>query len=195
VQYGSITTTEQLPTLYPLLEDAATPVAIRADRPGAAVMTADDHYFGAQALRLTPTGLFRLSLPNVARVRAQPSWNEFRFLRFAVRKKGGGRAAIELETAGKRDTPARYDLGRGEPSYGLSLRISPEPLADEWTVITRDLFADFGNLDVESLAVGCPDGEAALFDHVYLARSRADLDLIRPLPNPENAAALPTTSQ
>ena len=57
----------------------------------------------------------------------------------------------------------------------------------------RDLVADFGNLDVQSIAVGCPDGEAALFDHVYLARSRADLELIRPLPDDRRAALLTPT--
>src|SRR4029079_7231835 len=107
----------------------------------------------------------------------EPKWGEARFVRLAVRKAGGGRVAVELEGSKPRDEPARYDLGAGPPSYGKAIRIRQEPLSNEWIVVTRDLYADFGEMDVKSLVVGCEDGEAALIDHVYLGRTRADFDL------------------
>jgi hypothetical protein len=181
VEYWAIVITEQLPTLQRLLEDDATPIAADAPADGTAVMVASGSYSGQRALRLTPNGRFRIDLSTVVPVRATPSWGEARFIRLAVRKTGGGRFAIELDDARPRDEPARYDLGSGPPAYGKAVRIWSEPLPEEWIVITRDLYADFGNIDVSGLVVGCPDGESALIDHVYLARSRADLDLTPPV--------------
>ena len=42
-----------------------------------------------------------------------------------------------------------------------SLRIWNEPLNEQWVVLTRDLYADFGAADWTSLTLACPDGEAA----------------------------------
>jgi len=177
VQYWAIATAEQIPTLQTLFEESGAPIAAEPQLGGEATIVGDARYSGARSLRLTPEGRFRIELPAVVPVRAAPQWGEARFIRFAVRKSGGGRVAIELEDARPRAQPARYDLGRGQPSYGQAVRVWSDPLPGDWVVVTRDLYADFGNVDVKSLVVGCPDGEVALIDHVYLARSRADFEL------------------
>ncbi|HMF10867.1 MAG TPA: hypothetical protein VKE94_01135, partial [Gemmataceae bacterium] len=178
VQYWALSLTQQIPTLQTLFEDEAAPRAVEPPTDGAATIVQDDRYSGQRSLRLTPSGRFRIELSDVVPVRAAPQWGQARFIRLAVRKRGGGRVAVELEDAKPRDAPARYDLGPGEPSYGKAIRIWQDTLPNDWVVVTRDLHADFGNLDVKSLIVGCPDGESALIDYVYLARSRADFDLI-----------------
>jgi hypothetical protein len=47
-----------------------------------------------------------------------------------------------------------------------------------WTLVTVDLFKDFGERTIRGLALTCFDGEAGYFDHIYLGRSVAELDRI-----------------
>jgi hypothetical protein len=177
VQYRSISVSEQLPTLFCAFEEHAQPVAVDA-QPGSGITIEPGHAFsGERSLHLLPTGRWRIEFASPIRIREKPAWGEARFIRFAVRKQGGGRVAIELEDGKPRDRPARYDLGRGEASFGSAVRVWDDNLRDDWVVITRDLFADFGNVDARSLIVGCEDGEAGWIDHVYLARTRGDFDL------------------
>ena len=185
VEYRLIQVARQLPTLYQAFEERGRLTAVDPAAAGSAVVTADDRHYGVHSLRLTPGGEFRLLLAETIRIRERPTWGEFRFVRFAVRKQGGGRASLRIDSAEFRVQPARYDLGRGDPSYGAATRVWPNDLPKEWIVITRDLYADFGNLDVKGLVFGCPDGEAASFDHIYLARGHADLDRIAQAPSAE----------
>jgi hypothetical protein len=177
VVYRSIAITDHPPALFRLFEDDAEPMPLAADATGEAKLVTDERYTGTRALSVTPDGQFRVKLPATIRVREQPRLGEARFIRFAVLKRGGGRVALELEDTRPRAAPARYDAGHGAPTYGAAVRIADEPPA-EWIVVTRDLFADFGNIDVQALIAGCEGGEAALIDHVYLARTRVDLEAI-----------------
>jgi hypothetical protein len=45
----------------------------------------------------------------------------------------------------------------------------------EWTVVTRDLFADFGEFNLTGLGFQVGEGGYALFDHVYLTRSAEEV--------------------
>ena len=47
-------------------------------------------------------------------------------------------------------------------------------------VVTRDLFADFGEFTLNGLAFAAIDGEYALFDHIFLARAAADFETPKP---------------
>ena len=185
VEYRMIGVSRQMPTLYQALEERASLTAVDSAAGGSAALVSDDRHSGVHSVRVTPGGEFRLSLGETVRIRERPAWGEYRFLRFAVRKVGGGRASLGLDAAGLRVQAARYDAGRGDPSYGAATRAWPGELPKEWVVITRDLYADFGNLDVTGLLLGCPDGEAASFDHAYLARGHYDLDRIPLAPSAE----------
>jgi hypothetical protein len=178
IQYRAIVVTEQLPTLQQLLDDDAVLTAAEQGKSGAAVMTGDDHYSGARSLRLTPAGRFRLELPSATRIRAQPKWGEARFLRLAVRKQNSGSVALELEDAQPRDKPAIYEAGRIKPTSDATVAMWRDNLPSGWVVITRDLFADFGNIDLRALVMNCPDGEAILLDHIYLGRHPSDFEMI-----------------
>jgi S1-C subfamily serine protease len=182
VLYRAITTASQLPTLQRVFEEQASPAPIGPGQTGSAAVTTEDHYYGAKALKITPGGQFRIDLGRALAIRERPAWGEARFLRFAVRKQTGGRFSLELAGSVPRDPPARYDLGRGEPSYGSATRIWQDNLPKDWIVITRDLYADFGNLDLRSIVVGSPDNGDAFLDHVYLARGPQDFDQIPAAP-------------
>jgi S1-C subfamily serine protease len=185
VEYRLIEVARQLPTLYQAFEERGQLAAVDPAAAGSATLAADDRHYGVHSLRVTPGGEFRLPLAETIRIRERPAWGEYRFIRFAVRKQGGGRASLGLESAEFRVQMARYDAGRGEPSYGAATRAWPNDLPKEWVVITRDLYADFGNLDLKGLLLGCPDGESASFDHIYLARGHQDLDRIPQAPSAE----------
>jgi hypothetical protein len=55
-----------------------------------------------------------------------------------------------------------------------------EKLPEGWIVVTRDLFLDFGAFTFTGLALSAVDGEAALYDHLYLGRNEADFELAKP---------------
>ena len=53
--------------------------------------------------------------------------------------------------------------------------VAPEA-PTEWTVVTRDLYKDFGALHVNGISLRILGQGEALFDHVYLGRTIEDLD-------------------
>jgi hypothetical protein len=70
--------------------------------------------------------------------------DEFRYLRFAWRKDGGGSVLIAFainngQWSGKRYVAGPYNLG------GSGIKVA-ELAPTEWTVVTRDLFKDYGEL-------------------------------------------------
>jgi hypothetical protein len=78
-----------------------------------------------------------------------------------------------------------YDAGTETPLVNAPLRIDSK-IPDQWTFVTRDVFIDFGPLHLTGLSLGCPDGNAAWFDHLYLARTPHDVDFLRTwLVNPQ----------
>ncbi len=168
----------QLPTLYQAFEDEIRP-------PLAGAVVRDVHHHGTHSLHVAAGKTIQLPFDAPVAIRARPRWGDYRFIRLAVRKQGGGRMAVTLEGEARRPEPARYDGGQGEPVAGKSIRIWNEPLADKWVVLTRDLFSDFGDADWTSLALSCPDGEAVWFDHIYFARSPDDFKLIAAAPSAE----------
>jgi hypothetical protein len=56
---------------------------------------------------------------------------------------------------------------------------------DQWVIVRRDLFQDFGGGQVNSITISCPDGDYALVDHIYLARSPDDLNRCPPQAPPK----------
>ena len=71
-----------------------------------------------------------------------------------------------------------YDAGSQRQGPGSPLRLaSPNP--KDWQMQVRDLYGDFGPFNVTGLALGCIDGEAAWFDHIYLARTYQDIEFAK----------------
>lgn len=177
--WRAIALTPQMPTLYRFFEDNARFQKADPQAPGEASLSREQVHSGLRSVRITPGGRFRVASdgPPVA-VRKNPAWGEYRYLRFAFRKVGGGRICVEAEGVRPMEKPARYDAGMGDPCGGQARRVWTLELPDEWIVITRDLAEEFGEMEVRSIALSVPDGEYAYFDQVYLGRSEADLDQI-----------------
>ncbi len=139
-------------------------------------------------MKLSAGPLYAHRLSHSPTIRERPAWGEFRFLRFAFRKKGAGRICLQLNHHQTEDRPARYDAGQGQPCFPQTRRVQDGALQDQWTVITRDLFADFGPLDVEGITLSAPDGQYVLFDQIYLARTVDDFRFLPQRPATDPAA-------
>lgn len=80
-----------------------------------------------------------------------------------------------------------YEQGAASAQFPLPLWLNGD-LPREWQLVRRDMFADFGLLFLTGLSLNCVDGDAALFDHLYLARTNLDVDyaatyLVNPVPS------------
>lgn len=173
------------------------PLAVFEDQPefasnltqgdGTATLATDDKYSGAASVKVTPDQRFNPSLPGLGvKIREKPGPGEYRYLQFAWKKQGGQRICLQLNHDGQWGPQAgqpgkfRYDAGPGEgESYGAALRIDPN-LPSTFVVVTRDLFADFGEFTLTGLALSPQDGDYALFDHIYLGREPRDFEVVKP---------------
>lgn len=142
---------------------------------GTGVLFDDDRFSGTASLQVTPVQVVNPRLPNfTVRIREKPIAGEYRYLRFAW-KKPTGRDPIGLQLASNGRWGFRLHAGPANVRWGTSTRVASE-LPSEWTVVTRDLFADFGEFTLTGIALDAFDGKYALFDHIYLARSLKDLE-------------------
>jgi hypothetical protein len=172
------------------------PLAIFEDQPefaatlteggGQISLISDQKYSGAASLKVTPDQKYNPALPGLGvKIRERPQPGEFRFLRFVWKKQGGQAICLQLNHDGQWGPSAagggkfRYHAGPGGECYGGSLALDGN-LPAEFTVVTRDLFADFGEFTLTGLALSPVDGEYALFDHIYLGAAVEELDSVKP---------------
>jgi hypothetical protein len=172
----------------PLLvfEDQPEFVANLNSGAGQASLEANDKFSGAAAIRITPDQKYNEALPGLGvKIRENPGAGEFRYLQFAWRKMGGQSVCLQLNHDGQWGPAAgsaakfRYHAGPGPECYQGSVAVSPT-LPTGFTLVTRDLFADFGAFTLTGLALSPVDGEFAVYDHIYLGKSPADFDLVKP---------------
>jgi len=186
VHWQAIVVSDRIPTRRQFFEDDDVFVAQEEGEANSVILHNADKYSAGRCLKITPSQRVRLSPPgDPARIREYPRLGEFRYVRFASRKFGGGRICVELEHALSKAKPARYDAGHGDPCYGAAIRVWELTLPNKWIVITRDLYADFGEIDVTGMTLSVPDGQHALLDHVYLARTQQDFVRFPDGPTPE----------
>jgi S1-C subfamily serine protease len=181
VEWRSLRTAEQLPTLYRVFEEENRFEAVEGPAP---TLDTGDGRFGVQALKLAAGSVARIKFDRPLRIRDNPNWGEYRQLRFSLRKKGKGSVLVELEGNGDRQRVLRYGKMQDPPRDYV--KAHDRPLTDEWVFdFTRDLIGDFGAFDLEAITIRIPDGEYALLDHVYLAGQWDDLNLITKTPSLE----------
>ena len=187
VRWRSLAVARQHPTSFELYEDNPQLTAESANASGSANYLTADRFSGRGSLQLNGNGVFRVGLKSAVQVRERPQWGEYRFVRFAVRRPqkqtSKGRLSLEFEAANPGRKPFRLDTGKGKPAFDSAVRVWDGELPEHWIVVTRDLFADFGEFELRDLLVSCFDGESVILDHVYLGRSPSDLDRLPPRPS------------
>ncbi|WP_145087627.1 PDZ domain-containing protein [Anatilimnocola aggregata] len=182
IRWRAIYTAHEAPLTCALYEDGSKLTAEASSGASSATYITADRFSGRGSLQLTGNGLYRLGLQASLMIRERPEWGEYRFVRFAVRrpqkqkKEAKGRLSIEFQPAAAGRRPYRLDTGKGKPAYDSAVRVWDGDLPEHWIVITRDLFADFGEFELRDVLLSCFEGEGVGVDHIFLGRSPGDLD-------------------
>jgi putative heme-binding domain-containing protein len=160
-------------TRITLFEDQHEFVAALTDGGGKARLESDGPFSGTDSLVVTPLQRHSARMPGWEYpIRQEPGPGEFRYLRFAWRSRQGQGLMLELADGG-RWPPAEEPLRRyysGENHTGwAAVQVSPQP-PREWTVVTRDLWKDFGDFTLTGIAPTAI-GDEAMFDRIELLRS------------------------
>jgi hypothetical protein len=167
--------------LLRVFEDEPDFVKALTSGDGTVELDSDEQYSGKASVKVTPSQRFCENLPGLnAKIRHKPTApDEFRYLRFAWKKRGGGEIWLQL-----RNAPDWFRYRAGPKYYGgwPGIRVDEE-LPSDFVVATRDLAADFGEFTLTGLALTANDGECAWFDHIYLARRLEDFERIEVQPN------------
>ncbi|HLJ10762.1 MAG TPA: NPCBM/NEW2 domain-containing protein, partial [Planctomycetaceae bacterium] len=187
VEWRGIGLAQRDPLVFEALEDDSPMIEELTEGNGTAALETGDRFSGRASLRITPDDKNNPALPgwNLP-VRSDPDPGEYRFVRFAWKKHGGKQIGLHLANSGAFADPLqnvpkesyRYHVGRGvKRDYGKSVQFRDSP-PEQWELVTRDLFADFGPFDITGIRLVCGDGEWASFDHIYFARRPQDFDRI-----------------
>ena len=145
--------------------------------PGTGFAEHKDVFSGKSAIKIVPMQRFS---PKIAgwgyRIAEKPKVGEYRYLRFAWRADGA--RGIMLQMHDEKDWRVRLTAGIDMYNWGTKF-VAPAP-PPAWTVVTRDLFTEFGGVErtIQGIALTVFDGRAGYFDHIYLARTIDDLDRI-----------------
>jgi hypothetical protein len=132
-------------------------------------------FSGKESIKITILQRYCNFIPGWAyRITEKPKEGEYRYLRFAW--KSDGLTGIMLQLHDVKDWYIRYTAGANK--FGWESKMVAETLPQEWTVVTIDLFKDFGEREIHGIALTTFDGTAGYFDHIYFARSVAELDAI-----------------
>src|SRR5580765_2966121 len=134
------------------------------DAPGKAQAEQDGAFSGKACLKVTDYQKFNRQMPGWKYpIREKPKAGEFRYLRLAWKSDGANCLMLQLHDA--RDWHIRYTAGPNP--YGWQTRFVAPKAPAVWSLMTIDLFKDFGERDIQGIAFTVHGG-AGYFDHVYL---------------------------
>lgn len=201
--------TSQRPGLLRVFEDELQFVKDLKQGEAEITLATDEPYKGTACVQMSPghRGAERLRGLN-AKIRENPEFGEYRYIRFYWRKKGGNRLAMTLANNGQLQTedgdalavqnetslfdPRGRRLATDLKGLQNGFRYLAGSPIDEyktairvrssvptvWDQVHRDLYVDMGNFTLTGLRLECPDGEWARLDHVYLARRATDFNYV-----------------
>src|SRR5262249_43145360 len=135
-------------------------------------------YSGKCALSVSSFQRFSTNLPGWNyRIAENPEPGKFRYVRFAWQRTQSPGILLQFYTIPK--TWEGYYAGTISARIQRPMiRIADEP-PRKWQVVTRDLFEDFGPITITGINFSAMEGPGeAYFDHIYLARTVADLDRV-----------------
>ena len=215
VDWRGVTLTQERPGLLPLFEDDEKFAPLLNQGMGRFVIDTEQPFSGLRSLKVTPPSAENPSIPGLqAAIFEHPQLGQYRFLLFAWKKQTGTRMQIQFanhRTFGDQGLPPvrdsqSFDVARRRTlivdergqRFGYCYEVgavtaqSPFPLwlhgdlPRDWQLVQRDLYGDFGSMLLTGLSLKAIDGDACWFDHLYLARTNADLEYaVRLLVNPQ----------
>jgi mono/diheme cytochrome c family protein len=148
-------------------------------------LTKSDRLRGSAALLIAP----QRSAPAIAawnfKIREKPAADEYRFIRFSWKKRGGGAIMLEVANAGKwrteKETHGAWVAGKN--TTGWAAHVIADTTPAEWATVTRDLWKDggaWGDFTLTGLCLTAIDGGEALFDSVLLGSTIESIDAYQP---------------
>jgi hypothetical protein len=150
---------------------------------GVATLSDQEKYTGNTSLLAKQKPRWRTTIPGMSiKIRENPGPGEYRYLRFAW--KGVGRVqriGFQLIDDGQTNPDPKkvekytYYAGSGFSPADKTVVVD-DKITTQWTVVTRDLFADFGELTITGIGAIYMDGKSVQYDHIYVGRNVADLD-------------------
>jgi hypothetical protein len=135
---------------------------------------------GNSALTVTAFQRFNTRLPGWKYIIAEdPGPGQYRYLRFAWKRTEG--PGIMLQIHAQPNAWHRYyagTLSEQTQSWGAMTRVA-DAVPQQWQVVTRDLFTDFGPMTITGIGFSALEGPGlAYYDHTYLGRTIEDLDRV-----------------
>ena len=163
----------QPPTRQVLFDDSPAFVDLLKEGGGSATVVTDDKHSGSASLRITPLQRHSKSIPGwTFRIRENPGAGEYRYLRLAWKAPKAAGEMVELADNGAWPSSGspkrRYYSGKNTSDWQATRVSKKRPT--EWTVVTRDLWKDFGNLTLTGIAPTALGGPA-WFDQIELLRT------------------------
>ena len=162
----------QPPTRRVLFDDSPGFVDLLTEGSGSATVVTGDKYSGSASLRITPLQRHSKRIPGWAfRIRENPGPGEYRYMRLAW--KAPKAAGVMLELADNGTWPSsgsperRYYSGKNTSDWQAT-RVS-EKRPTDWTMVTRDLWKDFGDMTLTGIAPTAL-GSEVWFDRIELLR-------------------------
>ena len=134
---------------------------------------------GRRSLAVTPPQSHSATLIGTAfAITEKPLPTEYRWLRFAWKKEGGGGIMLQLAQYGAwSDKTRRFFAGNNDVNWA-GVQVGKEA-PTKWTTVTIDLWKEFGgNGCLTGLAFVAMTKGVACFDAIYLARSPDDFKAI-----------------
>jgi hypothetical protein len=164
-----------------LFEGAEEIVQALKEGNGTIRLSKSDRARGSAALVVAP----QRSAPTIPgwnfRIREKPGPDEYRYIRFSWKKRGGGAIMLEVANGGKwrteKETHGAWVAGAN--TTGWAAHVIAEAAPQEWTTVTRDLWKDGGpwaDFTLTGLCFTAIDGGEALLDSVILGPSIESLD-------------------
>jgi hypothetical protein len=180
---GKILPTNWVGKALAIFEDHAEfPTEINAGG-GQVTLDTDDKFSGTAAFKIVGyRENARMPRLTSVKIRQNPMPGEYRFMQFAWKKVDGQSVCLQIAHDGAfgpvGNHSFRYHAGPGPECWGASIQIDAK-LPTGWTLVTRDLFADFGEFNFTGLTLSMMDGQYVLFDRILLGRVVTDFE---PLP-------------
>lgn len=175
------------PVALMLLDDNRQLVTALNEGAGTAEFVSDDQHVGRFSLRVTPPQRYSRRIPGWEfPIRERPGPGEYRFLRFAWKTENAHGIMLEIAADGNwppaGEPVRRFHAGRNTTNW-QSVEVAPAP-PREWTVVTRDLWKEFGDFTLTGIAPTAL-GDAVLFDAMELLQTM-------PADERESSSAIPT---
>jgi hypothetical protein len=186
VAMGSADAASRPSTVAEILEDRGDALIklMASQGGGQGIIETADVFSGESCVKIIPMQLFERRLAGWNyRIVENPRVGEYRYIRFAW--KAPGARGIMLQMHDDKDWNLRLTAGIDEQQWGTKFVAAAPPT--KWTIVTRDLFAEFGERNITGLALTVFGQAPGYFDHIYLGRSIEELDGIDAT-NPDGTA-------